>query len=186
MDEAVFTSNQVSPKVWFPPQTKSVLLKKQKLAFKAIAVAGAIDNEGRLIAKWIVDGAIDGDEFKRFLDQLHLHTRGTRCKLLVDNLSVHRKLCVRRHAERLHIELLYNATYSSTFNPIERLWAWSKQRFSKRCVGGAPYHNQAAMRRIVAEILEQDYSIGLRKHIRSCLKNMQDWLDRERSPFERR
>ena len=186
MDEAVFTSNQVSPKVWYPPQTASVLIKKQKIGFKAVAVAAAIDVQGRVVAKHIVDGAIDGDSFMVFLDQMHLHTRGARCKLLVDNLSVHRKPCVKRHAEKLHIELLYNATYSSTYNPIERIWAWSKQRFTKICVAGAPYHNQARMRRIVAEILEQDYSSGLRKHIASCLKNMETWLETERSVFERR
>ena len=44
-------------------------------------------------------------------------------------------------AKTLGIELVFNGTYSSEYNPIERLWAWAKKRFVRACVEDAPYHN---------------------------------------------
>lgn len=179
MDEAVFTANQVSPKVWFSPQKQPVMLEKKKLAFKAIAVAAAIDTEGNVVAAHIVDGAINGDEFLIFLDKVAAHTNRRKTIMLLDNLKIHHMYCVKRKADRMRLELLFNGTYSSTFNPIERLWAWAKQRFQKRCVDDAPYHNQAHMRRLVENLVRQDYSHGLKQHIQSCLFNMQQWLDQQ-------
>jgi len=49
--------------------------------------------------------------------------------MLVDNLGVHRTEKVKAKAKECRIEMVFNGSYSSTFNPIERLWAWSKARF---------------------------------------------------------
>ena len=49
MDEAVFTSAQVSPKVWYNKQKTPVMIPRKKLSFKAIAVAAAIDMEGAVV-----------------------------------------------------------------------------------------------------------------------------------------
>ena len=56
-------------------------------------------------------------------------------------------------AKKYQITLLFNGIYSSTFNPIERLWAWTKQRFTKRCIGDVPFHLQHRMRELVEEII---------------------------------
>lgn len=50
MDEAVFTSNQINPKIWFGRQKSPVMVSKKKLSFKAIAVAAAIDLSGKVVA----------------------------------------------------------------------------------------------------------------------------------------
>ena len=63
MDESVFTSSQVSHKIWFPKTKNQLTLTKKKLSFKAIAVAGAIDMNGKLVALHVVDGAIDTSSF---------------------------------------------------------------------------------------------------------------------------
>ena len=49
--------------------------------------------------------------------------------MLVDNLGVHRTERVKAKAKECRVEMVFNVSYSSTFNPIERLWAWSKARF---------------------------------------------------------
>ena len=148
-DEAVFTSKQVNPKVWFTPQTEPVVITKKKLSFKAIAVSAAIDSKGTVIAHRIVDGAIDIQQFLLFLDSVARVTRRRKVLMLVDNLNVHRANAVKDKARRLNIELFYNGIYSSTFNPIERLWAWAKLNFQRSCVKNAPYHLQHRMRGLV-------------------------------------
>jgi len=99
--------------------------------------------------------------------------------MLVDNLGVHRTERVRARAKECRIEMVFNGSYSSTFNPIERLWAWSKARFQKRCIDNAPYHLQHRMRALVEEVVMQDYSVGLRKRIATCVQAMRDYLHDE-------
>ena len=50
MDEAIFSSKQVSPIIWYAPQTRPIFLPKKKTSFKAIAVAAAIDMKGKVVA----------------------------------------------------------------------------------------------------------------------------------------
>ena len=52
-DEAVFSSGQFNPKVWFSPQKQPIFIPKKKQSFKAIAVAAAIDTEGKVVAKYV-------------------------------------------------------------------------------------------------------------------------------------
>ena len=165
MDEAVFSSGQVSPKVWFCPQKTPVMIPRKKLSFKAIAVAAAIDMDGAVSGIEVVDEAIDSTAYLRFLHKVAAAQQGQPCIMLVDNLRVHYTKEVVALAAKLRIELCYNGIYSSEYNPIERLWAWSKARFTKRCTGDVPYHLQNKMRDLVESICLEDYSIGLRKRI---------------------
>ena len=126
MDESVFSANQVNPKIWFTPQTEPVLISNKKLGFKAIAVAAAINLQGEVIAWHVRDGSIDSDSYILFLKALVQHTRRRKCKMMVDNLSVHRTHDVRNYCDKNNITLVFNGTYSSWANPIERLWAWTK------------------------------------------------------------
>ena len=145
------------------------MVEKKKLAFRAIAVAAAIDSEGHVVASHIVDGAINIEHFCTFLDKVgHIYQR-KKTYMLVDNLNVHHSKLVQNRASHWNIELLFNGTYSSTFNPIERLWAWAKRRFQAKCVESAPYHRQERMRQLVTEVVHADYSAGLKKHISTCL-----------------
>ena len=68
MDEAVFSSKQINRKIWYIPSKDPVLIKKRKIGFKAIAVASAMDINGRVVYSHIVDGAIEGTEFMKFLE----------------------------------------------------------------------------------------------------------------------
>ena len=129
MDVSVFSANQVNPKIWFTPQTEPVMIEKKKLGFKAIAVAAAINLQGEVIAWHVQDGAIDSDSYILFLRQVIKYTRRRKCKMMVDNLGVHRTKDVTEFCAKHRIQLIFNGTYSSWANPIERLWAWTKQRF---------------------------------------------------------
>ena len=141
MDESVFTVGQVKPKIWFLPQSGPVFLPKKKVGFKAIAVAAAIDSDGRVVAHIIRERSIDSRDFMDFLHRLKDHIGRRRAVLLLDNLGVHRTKAVQKLAPKLGIELLFNGTYSSNFMPIERLWSWAKHHFTRACAQDAPYHD---------------------------------------------
>ena len=49
--------------------------------------------------------------------------------MLIDNLSLHHSYVVKDWAAEAGLRLLYNAPYSSPYNPIEWLWAFAKHVF---------------------------------------------------------
>ena len=77
----------------------------------------------------------------KFLKHLKDHIGRKKAVLFLDNLQVHHTNAVKKLAQRLSIELVFNGTYSSEFMPIERLWAWAKHRFIRICADNAPYHD---------------------------------------------
>ena len=181
MDEAVFTCAQISPKLWFPKQESEIVIDKKKLTFKAVAVAAAIDSTGAVVAHHIVDGAINKFSFCDFLEEVAGTADGRKICMLVDNLPVHHTKIVQKKASELNIELIFNGTYSSEFNAIERLWAWSKRTFERLAIDVGRYDKQQQIRKLVREAILTDYRPGLRKHWQTCLRRMEDWLA-ENSP----
>ena len=139
-DESVFTTNQVhNQKVWYSRSKDPVMVKKKKFSFKAIAVCAAIDMDGHVVAENIVDKAIDQNEFAHFLCRVRDYYRGAPVLMLVDNLSVHYTAVAKQTAKECNIELCFNGTYSSSYNPIERLWSFSKRAMQKECIRAARY-----------------------------------------------
>ena len=132
-DEAVFTSKQFDVKVWYARREK-LNIKKKKLGFGAIAVVSAINMQGQVVASVLRDKSIDSDAFCEFLRLIRRKSKSRKCHMLVDNLSVHRTPDVTNQATRSRINLIFNGTYSSSYNPIEQLWAYSKRRFQSLCI----------------------------------------------------
>ena len=69
-------------------------MKKKKIGFKAIALVAAIDLNGQVVARHIVDKAIDHLSFMEFLDIVAKFTKKKRAIMLLDNLQIHRKMIV--------------------------------------------------------------------------------------------
>ena len=49
----------------------------------------------------------------------------------------------------LNIELIFNASYSSELNPIERLWALSKRRFGRELVAECDLRLQSEVKAFI-------------------------------------
>ena len=117
----------------------------ETLKFKCIGVVGAIDVHGKTVALHIETGSVKKDGFMRFLDKLAVHNQSRKCYLFVDNLRMHYTKDVVNHARNLNMQLIYNAPYSSEFNPIERLWCYAKRNFSKYMIGITDYRKQSVI-----------------------------------------
>ena len=79
---------------------------------------------------------------------------------------------VKKHAEENDINIVFNAVYSSEYNPVERLWLFAKRSFSESCIDGASYHNQAAMRKLVFDSVLNVHPKPLKKHVDTCIRLM--------------
>jgi len=66
-----------------------------------------------------VDGAVNGDVFQAFVEQVLVPTLRPGDVVVMDNLSSHKRPAVRTAIERAGATVLYLPPYSPDFNPIE-------------------------------------------------------------------
>jgi transposase len=80
------------------------------------------------------EGSIKTEHFIQFLKSLFRIYKGLPFSIYLDNLSVHKNPGARQLCEDNNCQLLLSPPYSSQLNPIERLWAFAKAPFRKRCL----------------------------------------------------
>ena len=87
---------------------------------------------------------------------------------------------MRENAFQNNQVLIFNASYSSHLNPIERLWAVAKRQFIKDCVTHADFRLQEEVKALVKKSIIEASSETLEKHIYACLKLMKSDVERLR------
>jgi transposase len=98
----------------------------------ALAVTG-------LIAPMVIDGAMNGDLFEAYVEQVLLPTLKAGDVVVMDNLSSHKRARVRELIEAAGCTLLFLPPYSPDLNPIELAFAKLKallRKAGKRTVDG--------------------------------------------------
>lgn len=93
--------------------------------------------------------------------------------IFLDNLRVHYSLRVREYCRENKIELVFNAAYSSEYNPIERLWALSKRIFRLK-LAATNDHSQANVKKFVLESILEVPSRPIYHHVMKCIRRMRD------------
>ena len=79
---------------------------------------GALRHSG-MIAPCVIDGAVDGDIFLAYVEQVLVPELRPGDTVIMDNLSSHKVAGVRRAIEAAGACLLYLPPYSPDLNPIE-------------------------------------------------------------------
>jgi transposase len=78
-------------------------------------------------APFALEGAIDGEAFLIYVEQVLLPTLHGGEIVVLDNLGCHKHPCVRELIESVGAELWYLPPYSPDFSPIEPMWSKIKQ-----------------------------------------------------------
>ena len=100
--------------------------------WQTTTVVAALDITGVRCAMQI-EGAIDADSFESFVEQVLAPRLAPGDIVVMDNLSSHKGVRVRRLIESRGAQLVYLPAYSPDFNPIEL--AFSKIKQSLRTLG---------------------------------------------------
>ncbi len=87
---------------------------------------GALGIEGMRCAT-VVDGPVNGDIFQAFIDQVLCPALGPGDIVVMDNLSSHKGVAVRRSIEAAGASLIYLPPYSPDYSPIEPVFSKIKQ-----------------------------------------------------------
>ena len=85
--------------------------------------------------------------------------------IFLENLQVHHTHLVKDNAVKNNQVLIFNASYSSHWNPIERLWAVAKRQFIKDCVTDADFRMQEEVKALVKKSILEASSETLEKHV---------------------
>jgi transposase len=95
--------------------------------WKTTTFVAALRGSG-LTAPLVIDGALNGDLFVAYVEQVLAPTLRPGDVVVMDNLSSHKRAGVRRAIEAAGGTLLYLPPYSPDLNPIEQAFAKLKAR----------------------------------------------------------
>ena len=81
----------------------------------------------RIDAPWVVDGPINGNRFRVYVEQVLVPTLAPGDIVILDNLGSHKGKAVRRLIRSVGAKLFFLPPYSPDLNPIEQLFSKIKQ-----------------------------------------------------------
>lgn len=89
---------------------------------KNLTSIGAISLK-KVLAFETLTKAINGEEFKKFLQEKLIPELWKGAVLIMDNLSAHKVEGVEEMLREVGVKVIYLSPYSPEFNPIEHLWS---------------------------------------------------------------
>ena len=103
----------------------------------------------RVEAPWLLDGPIDGDSFRLYVEKVLVPTLRAGDIVIMDNLGSHKGKAVRQAIRAAGARLFFLPKYSPDLNPIEQLFAKLKHWLRK-----AAARTQDAVCDAIGRILE--------------------------------
>jgi transposase len=85
----------------------------------------------RIDAPWVVDGPINGELFRLYVEKVLVPTLKSGDIVILDNLGSHKGEAVRAAIKSAGARLLFLPPYSPDFNPIEQVFAKLKHLLRK-------------------------------------------------------
>src|SRR5882724_11139081 len=102
----------------------------------------------RIEAPWLIDGPIDGESFRTYVEKVLVPTLQPGDIVVIDNLGSHKGKAVRQAIRAAGAKLFFLPKYSPDLNPIEQVFAKLKHWLRK-----AARRTVDAVYNAVAEIL---------------------------------
>ena len=109
----------------------------------------------RIVAPWLVEGPIDGDSFRTYVEKVLVPTLRPGDIVIMDNLGSHRGTAVRQLIRAAGAKLFFLPKYSPDLNPIEQVFAKLKH-FLRKAAARTAETISAALREILASFTRQE------------------------------
>jgi len=85
----------------------------------------------RVDAPWLLDGPIDGERFRIYVERVLVPTLVPGDIVIMDNLGSHKAKAVRQAIRKAGARLIFLPKYSPDLNPIEQLFAKIKHHLRR-------------------------------------------------------
>ena len=113
------------------PRGERLIDKTPHGHWKTTTLIAALDLEG-MRCSTVVDGAVNGDVFEAFVEQVLVPDLRPGDVVIMDNLSSHKRQRIREMIEKVGARLVFLPAYSPDLNPIELIFAKVKQLLRSR------------------------------------------------------
>jgi transposase len=134
--DETWTKTNMAPLRGWAPRGERLKAKVPHGRWKTMTFLAALRLD-RVEAPWLIDGPINGQRFRLYVEKVLLPTLRPNDIVVIDNLGSHRSKIIRRIIRSVGARLFFLPKYSPDLNPIEQLFAklkhWLRQA-AKRSV----------------------------------------------------
>jgi putative transposase len=120
IDETWTKTNMAALRGWAPRGSR--LKAKAPGSWKTMTFLAALRHD-RIEAPWLLDGPINGEAFKVYVEQVLVPTLAPNDIVVMDNLGSHKAKAVRQAIRGAGAKLIFLPKYSPDLNPIEQVFA---------------------------------------------------------------
>ena len=129
IDETWAKTNMAPLRGW-APRGQRLRAKVPFGHWKTMTFVAALRHD-RIDAPWVLDGPMNGDSFRTYVEQVLVPTLGPGDIVVMDNLGSHKGRAVRAAIRAKGARLLFLPPYSPDLNPIEQVFAKLKHLLRK-------------------------------------------------------
>ena len=123
----------MAPLRGWAPRGQRLIAKVPHGRWKTITLLAALRHD-RIEAPWLLEGPIDGESFRLYVEKVLLPTLSPGDIVIMDNLGSHKGKAVRQLIRTAGAKLFFLPKYSPDLNPIEQVFAKLKHLLRKAAV----------------------------------------------------
>jgi transposase len=152
--DETWTKTNMAPLRGWAPRGKRFLAKVPHRRWKTTTFVAALRLD-RIEAPWLLEGPIDGESFRAYIERILLPTLRPGDIVIMDNLGSHKSKAVRELIRSTGAKLFFLPKYSPDLNPIEQVFAKLKHLLRKAAARTVEAVS-AAIRGILAAFTSQE------------------------------
>jgi transposase len=120
--DETWTKTNMAPLRGWAPRGARLIAKVPHGHWKTTTFLAALRHD-RIEAPWVLDGPIDGESFRSYLENALVPTLKPGDLVIMDNLGSHKGKIVRHLIRSVDAKLFFLPKYSPDLNPIEQVFA---------------------------------------------------------------
>lgn len=128
--DETWTKTNMAPLRGWAPRGQRLEAKVPHGRWKTMTFLAALRHD-RLDAPWLIEGPINGETFRLYVDEVLLPTLRPGDIVVMDNLGSHKAHAVRSAIRSVGAKLFFLPKYSPDLNPIEKYFAKLKHWLRK-------------------------------------------------------
>ncbi len=152
--DETWTKTNMAPLRGWAPRGQRLIGKAPHGRWKTMTFLAALRSD-RIDAPWLIDGPINGERFRLYVEKVLIPTLKPGDIVIADNLGSHKGKAVRQALRAVGARLLFLPKYSPDLNPIEQVFAKLKH-FLRKAAARTPDDVCAAIGKLLDEYSPQE------------------------------
>ena len=152
--DETWTRTNMAPLRGWAPKGKRLTAKVPHGKWKTLTFLAALRHD-RIDAPWLLDGPINGERFRIYVEKVLIPTLKPGDIVIADNLGSHKGKAVRKAIRAAGARILFLPKYSPDLNPIEQVFSKLKHRL-RQAAARTPEDICAAIRHILGTYTAQE------------------------------